>query len=382
MTRAHHPRTQAVVLLAAFLVGLDARLARAQSGAWRDDYAAARREATDRNRPLVIEFGSDDCLWCRKLEAVFREPAVAAVLAERFICLKLDGHRDANLAQLLRVHSFPTVFIANPDGKILATVEGYVDAVKLLEHLNKVAPAMTAADWMVRDFQEAAKAIAISDYSRAIVLLKGVIQDGGDRTIQVKSRQVLSDLEQQALIQLSLARTLHQKNRGQEAVDVLSDLLRSYAGTQAASDSATLLTALAAKPEIREGMRVRKARELLTAAKGEFESQQFLGCLERCELLTASFADLAEGEEAKRLARSIQDNPEYLAKACEALNHRTGGLYLALAESWLKKGQTEQAVVCLERVLQTAPGSRQAELAQSRLAQMQQERTSAYPKKD
>jgi thioredoxin-like negative regulator of GroEL len=382
MNRVPRPRTHAAVLLAALLVGLDARVARAQAGVWRDDYATARREATDRNKPLVIEFGSDDCLWCRKLEAVFREPAVATVLADRFVCLKLDGNRDVNLAQLLRVHSYPTVFIANPDGKILATVEGYVDAAKMLEHLNKAAPAMTAADWMVRDFQEAAKAIAISDYSRAIVLLKGVMQDGGDRTIQVKSRQVLGDLEQQAMIQLSLARTLNQRNRGQEAVDVLSDLLRSYAGTQAASDSATLLTALAAKPEVREGLRVRKARELLTAAKGEFESQQFLGCLERCELLVASFADLAEGEEAKKLANSIQDNPEYLAKACESLNHRTGGLYLALAESWMKKGQPEQAVICLERVIQTAPGSRQAELAQSRLAQVQQQRTSAYPKKD
>lgn len=121
----------------------------------------------------------------------------------------------------------------------------------------------------------------------------------------------------------------------------------------------------------------------MTQAKDDYTSQQFLNALERCEILSASYSDLSEGDEAKKLTDTIQDNPEYLAKACAALNHRTGAMYLALAESWVKKGQPEQAVVCLERVIQIAPGSRPAEAAQSRLTQLQpQTRTSAYPPMD
>ena len=46
-------------------------------------------------------------------------------------------------------------------------------------------------------------------------------------------------------------------------------------------------------------------------------------------------------------------------------------LYLSLAETWLKKGQPRQAMNCLERVIQTLPGTRQAEAAQLRLSQIQ-----------
>jgi thioredoxin-related protein len=379
-------RSFRVLLLLALMVFAGVGVVHGSGVVWKGDYAVARKEAFEKGKPLVIVFSGENCVWCRKLETnTLRDAGVAAALAERFVCLKVDGDREVNLTQALRVQSYPTTVIAAPDGKILATIDGYSDAAKFLEQLNRVAPPVLTPtpDWMIHDFQEAARAVAISDYSRAIVLLKELSKDGGDRAIQVKARTVLGDLEQQANVQLTLAKALYQKGRGQEAVDVLSDLMRSYSGTRAASDSTVLLTNIAAKPEVREGLRVRRARELLTQAKDDYTSHQFLNALERCEILTASYSDLSEGEEAKKLTTAIQDNPEFLAKACEALNHRTGAMYLALAESWVKKGQPEQAVVCLERVLQIAPGSRPAEAAQIRLTQLQpQTRTSAYSRMD
>jgi thioredoxin-related protein len=360
--------------------------AAAQGVNWKSDYAAARKEAFEKGRPLLLVFGGDHCMWCRKLEATtLRDSAVVTLLTERFVCLKLDGDREHNLTQTLRVISYPTMIIAAPDGKIIETIEGFVEVPRMVAALGQAAPKLVAPapEWMLKDFQEAARAIAISDYSRAIGLLQNVVRDGGERSIQVKARQVLGDLESQATAQLTLAKTLHQKNRGQEAVNVLTDLLSSYGGTSAAQESAQLMATLVAKPEVREGLRIRKAREMLALAREDFQSQQFLGCLERCELLMTSYSDLAESSEAKKLMTSIQENPEHLAKACEALNFRTAAMYLALAESWAAKGQPEQAVICLERIMQIAPGSRQAEAAQTRLASLQtQQRTSAYPLMD
>jgi Tfp pilus assembly protein PilF len=60
-----------------------------------------------------------------------------------------------------------------------------------------------------------------------------------------------------------------------------------------------------------------------------------------------------------------------MRQACESLGERLGLLYLSLAETYLKKGQPQQAMVCLEHVIQTLPGSRQAEVAQARLDQIQ-----------
>jgi outer membrane protein assembly factor BamD (BamD/ComL family) len=46
-------------------------------------------------------------------------------------------------------------------------------------------------------------------------------------------------------------------------------------------------------------------------------------------------------------------------------------LYLALADTWLKRGQPQQAVFYLERVVQSFPNTRHAEAAQIRLSQIQ-----------
>ncbi|MGL6097907.1 MAG: thioredoxin family protein, partial [Fimbriiglobus sp.] len=43
--------------------------ATAQDVRWRHDYAAARREAADSGKPLLLDFGTENCVWCRRLDA-------------------------------------------------------------------------------------------------------------------------------------------------------------------------------------------------------------------------------------------------------------------------------------------------------------------------
>src|SRR5260370_163741 len=149
-----------------------------------------------------------------------------------------------------------------------------------------------------------------------------------------------------------------------EAIDTLGDLMRVYAGTPAANEAKGLLTSLAAKPEIRERQRTGRARELLALAREEFRTQQFCGCLEKCELIAANYSDLPEGVEALQLAGDIKANPEWLAKACKNLDERLSNMYLTLADSWLKKGNTFEAIMCLSKVQQLVPNTPNAQLAQ------------------
>ncbi len=64
----------------------------------------------------------------------------------------------------------------------------------------------------------------------------------------------------------------------------------------------------------------------------------------------------------------IKSNPEFLKSACNQLGDRLAVMTLALAESLLKKGQPQEAIFYLEKVMQTYPDSRHAEAAQTRLA--------------
>jgi thioredoxin-related protein len=344
----------------------------AQEVEWRSDYNAARKEAAEKNRPLVVDIGTENCFWCKKLElTTFRDRGIVGLMNDHFIPLKIDANRDSELASALHIQSYPTLVLAAPDGKILGTFQGYQEATQWRESLDHALASVTNPEWMTRDYEEAAKAVAGSEYARAIALLKSVLNDGKDRPVQVKAKDLLRDLEQQANGRLARAKQLGDKGQTTEATNTLSDLLRNFAGTQAAIEGGKLLTSLFAKPEINDQVRKRRAAELLAQAREDYRTRQYLGCLERCEILGTSYADLPEGNEALQLATEIKNNPEWLQRACDSLSDRLGGLYLSLAETLAKKGQTQQATACLERVVQNFPGSRPAEIAQVRLANLQ-----------
>lgn len=347
-------------------------MATAQDVKWRYDYNSARREAEQKNLPLVVDIGTENCFWCNKLDAItFHDPAVAEAINSKFIPLKVDAHRNAALSDALRIQAFPTVVLAASDGKILATLEGYMEPIRFHEQLQRVLVSVSNPEWMNRDYQEASKAVTGSDYARAVALLKGVVEDGQNRPVQVKARQLLTEMEQQAAARLVRAKQLEDKSQTTEAMETLTELVRAYAGTQAAAEGGNLLTKITDNPEIKARQRSRRARDLLAQAKEDFRTHQYLYSLEHCEILVTNYPDLPEGAEAVQLASDIKSNPEWMKKACDSLSDRLGMLYLSLAETWIKKGQTKEAVICYERVIQSFPGTRQADTAQQRLAQLQ-----------
>jgi len=353
--------------LALFAVVVPA--AAAQEVNWRASYQAARKEAEEKNKPIMLDFGTESCFWCKRLDAsTFKDPAVVGLLNEQFIPLKVDAEKELQLAQGLKITSYPTIVMASPDGKILGTIVGFKEPGEFHGILQRIVASTVTPDWMVRDHQEAGKAIAAADYARGIALLKVVVEDGKDRPVQLKAKQLLADVEQQAAGRLAVARQAEDKSQYVEAIDLLTDVMRVYPGSQAALEASQKLNALASRPEIKSGQRTRRARELLAQAKDDYRTQQFLCCLDRCEALAANYADLPEGAEAVQLASEIKNNPEWMKAASESASDRLGLLWLSLAETWLRKGEPQQAAQYLERILQSFPGSRQAEAAQVRLS--------------
>jgi thioredoxin-like negative regulator of GroEL len=347
------------------------RLAAADEVQWRYDYNTARKEAEKKGLPLVLDFGTENCFWCRKLdESTFRDPAVVRTMNEKFVPLKIDAEREATLTQSLRIHSYPTLVLAGPDGKILGTMEGYQDATRFQESLQRALATVTNPEWMVRDFQEATKAAEKGDHARAIGLLKTVLEDGKGRPVQVRAAKLLAELEQKAATRMAQAKQQQDRGQATEAAEALASLVRDFAGTQTAREAGDLLSTLGRNAELLARQRAQRARELLAQAQEDRKLQQFLSCLDRCELLVSKYGDLPEAAQAVQIAAEIKDNPEWMQAVCDSLGDRLSGLYLAQAETWVRRGQTQQAVLCLERVIQRFPGSRQAEVAQNRLTQL------------
>ncbi|MBM3980450.1 MAG: DUF255 domain-containing protein [Planctomycetes bacterium] len=142
------PRFPFVLACAALLVCV-AR-APAQDVKWRTDYAAARKEAAETGRALLLDFGTEACFWCKKMDATtLRDPKVAKVLNERFVPVKLDGNAHPRLTEALKIEGFPTLILATPDGKVIGRHAGYATVEQLTALLAK-APAPAPAAQPVR----------------------------------------------------------------------------------------------------------------------------------------------------------------------------------------------------------------------------------------
>ena len=113
---------------------------------WRTDYAAARKEAAEKKRPLLILVCSADCVYCRKMEAgTFAHPDTVKLLGGRFIPVKLDAARDAAFVRGMGITVFPTTVIAGHDGKVYAFLGGYLDGGPFRENANKALALLTPA---------------------------------------------------------------------------------------------------------------------------------------------------------------------------------------------------------------------------------------------
>lgn len=115
--------------------------ASAQEVKWYTDYAAARKAAVESGRPLLLDFGTESCFYCKKLDATtFRDPKVVARLNAGFVAVKVDANKFPRMTAALQVESFPTLILATADGRVIGRHEGYADTSELLALLNK-APA-------------------------------------------------------------------------------------------------------------------------------------------------------------------------------------------------------------------------------------------------
>lgn len=366
------PRCGLTLQLLCFLVCLSSPVAaRASEIKWRNDYGRALKEATERGVPLFLNVGTENCYWCKQLDArTFIDPEIAQLLNQRVIPLKLDGNKNPFIVQALRIESYPTLVFAGSDGSILGVKDGFVEAAVLKEQLLKVLASVGTPDWMQRDFDAAGKAVAAADYAKAIALLRNVVEDGKNRPVQQRARALVAELEAQAAKQSAKAKDLLAKGKNAEAIAELEQLTKQYAGTLVALKARQTLTELAARATRVTEDQKKQAADLLRLAREDYSERRFLVCLDRCDEITARFAELPEGVAASKLAAEIKDNPEWTKQAADELSDRLCVLYLALADSWLKKGQPQQAIFYLDRVIKTFPGTRHADLAQVRLSRL------------
>jgi len=106
---------------------------------FRGEVEDARVAAAARDTLVMIEFYTDWCNWCRRLESdTFSAPEVKRELG-RFVSLRRNAEKEgAGLADRFEVDSYPTIVFLDPEGNEMDRILGYLPPDKFLSRVERI----------------------------------------------------------------------------------------------------------------------------------------------------------------------------------------------------------------------------------------------------
>lgn len=105
---------------------------------WRYNLSDALKAAKKEQKPIMVDFYTDWCGWCKKLDKDTYGDSRVQKLAGQFICVKVDGDRNADLVGKYNIRGYPTILFLDSNGNIAQRIPGYVGPADFLKTMNAV----------------------------------------------------------------------------------------------------------------------------------------------------------------------------------------------------------------------------------------------------
>jgi thioredoxin-related protein len=110
------------------------------SGVIWHDFNTGLQKATSQNKPILVDFYTDWCHWCKVMdEKTFQDPKVAQKLQQDFIAVRINaedrektvtykGQTFSNIqfTQAFRITGYPSLGFLDAKGEAITVIPGYV----------------------------------------------------------------------------------------------------------------------------------------------------------------------------------------------------------------------------------------------------------------
>lgn len=114
---------------------------------WLRDVDQAMEQAQTRQQPVLLFISMDRCSYCQKMiQTTFADAGVRQTLGDGFIPAAMKAAERPDLIRRLKIRSFPTTLIVQPNGQIVDQMTGYQDVATFQKHLKVHGKPATAAD--------------------------------------------------------------------------------------------------------------------------------------------------------------------------------------------------------------------------------------------
>ncbi len=113
--------------------------AKADALPWSHDLTTAMTRAGSQNKLVMVDFYTDWCTWCRRLdETTYADAGVQSAL-QGVVLVKLNAEKDGRSeATKYRVDGYPTVLFLNAQGAEVGRIPGYLPPGQFLAALQDI----------------------------------------------------------------------------------------------------------------------------------------------------------------------------------------------------------------------------------------------------
>jgi thiol:disulfide interchange protein len=116
-----------------------ARPAAAQLVPWERNLDAALERAGSENKLVMVDFYTDWCRWCRRLDQNTLGDANVLRALAHVVPVRLNAEKDGReVAARFRVDGYPTIVFLNASGAEVGRIPGYMEAGPFLEELEEI----------------------------------------------------------------------------------------------------------------------------------------------------------------------------------------------------------------------------------------------------
>jgi len=101
------------------------------------DFAKAKELATAGNKPIVVDFYTDWCSWCKKFDKeVLTDQKAIDFLGKEVVFAKINAEVDTNVSQAYKIMGYPTFLLTNATGDEIDRIAGYLPTDDFIKTVN------------------------------------------------------------------------------------------------------------------------------------------------------------------------------------------------------------------------------------------------------
>lgn len=117
--------------------------AQASEIAWKPSFSAALTEAKASKKLIMVDFYTDWCGWCKKLDKDTYPDAKVVKQATKLVAVKVNAEKGTGpeLAKKYGADGYPTIAFVSPDQKLVYRVVGYLPPAGFLGEMQKAEDA-------------------------------------------------------------------------------------------------------------------------------------------------------------------------------------------------------------------------------------------------